>query len=113
MEDIADWRFSPHSKFAFGALQLATKYQDFQRRDGSLVNCAQVEDQVIRGRELERAIMDHFHTTHNSTTDIPQQRVFPTLSVSPRRIRTMAANVSQGKAIAFDGLSDGLFKFPN
>lgn len=57
---VADNRFSSDSRKAFDLAKRLTKYNTFERRDGSLVVAAYYQGRLINGATLDEAILHHY-----------------------------------------------------
>ena len=112
VNDMATCRFSHYSAKSFKDLRKATNYHAIDKRDGGLLTVATKEGTIIEGPELEEAVISHFAKVHCQLPEL-QKATFPPLYVTPQLLVEMSRNVSQNKAITFDGFDDSLFNFRN
>jgi hypothetical protein len=125
-EKTQDQRWSEESKEAFNTMRRLTKYNQFEKRDGSIVSKIQISDQeVITDIEkVEEIIITQLKKiqTLESEPKYDHELQFPKL---PRLEGTYDTNedvednsetnqimmrMSVNKAIAYDGMSDKVFR---
>ncbi len=70
-KSVASLRFTAFQGFAFNKLRSITKYDQFQRRDGSIINIIRDQDDNIRTNtdEVHKALIDHLRKNDDRFTE--------------------------------------------
>ena len=107
-------RFSPLSKEAYRNLKQILKYHLYEKRDGAIINCIKMEDGRIETQkdELEKQI---YKTMEEIQVDQKwgwiEQKELPKIGeIKHQAMMTIMEQLATNKAIAFDQLTDSLFK---
>ena len=114
VNSIESLRFGKNSRKAFNLMKKIFKYDQFERPGGSIVTAVKVKDQIIYDkRKVARLIIEHFNENHKPKTKETNVRdiMFPHLPrLSVETIKGLSYNFAKDKAIAWDGISDRIFK---
>ena len=99
---------------AFNFLKTVTKYHEFKRRDGSIINKVKKPDGTVETDQntVNKLVLDHLKTVQTSQTEpvYATATPFPSLETfSPNGMNYILSKIFHGKAIAFDGMSDIIF----
>jgi len=103
---------------AFKFMKSVTKYHEFKRRDGSIINKVKKNDGSTTADpdEVNKLVLDHLKSVQTSTSE-PQYLnyvPFPTLETfSSNEMDYILSKLFNGKAIASDAVSDILFSKAN
>ena len=110
-------RYSTESAKAYKTLKKILKYHLFEKRDGGIINCIRKEDDTI---ETETEKVNELLLTSMKEIQIDekweylQEKEFPKLNrLNEKQMEHIIGSLATGKAIAFDGISDELFKDEN
>jgi len=93
------------------------KYHLFEKRDSGIINCIQKEDESIetdqkKVKELLSTATKEMQI--NERWDFLEETEFPKLNrLNEGEMKEIIEKLSTGKAIAFDGISNNLFKRGN
>ncbi len=101
---ITSLRFSAFQGLAFGKLRTITKYNQFQKRDGSIIKTLKDTSGTIvtNSEEVDKALMNHLRQNDNRFTDRTYMtwNQIPTLPIpSPNELVNVLQKVSQHKAL--------------
>ena len=108
---VADGRFTQQSSAAFALMKKLTRYNTFEKRDGGIMNAAYVEGKLVDGEELNIRILEHFKAVHTRMPGFDADTIrFPEVQVDGKTLAAMCNNVSQGKGITFDSVSEEWFR---
>ena len=112
--DLEEQRFSNLSKKFFDYLRKVFKYDQISKRDGSIVSSLKDEhDQIITNEaEVHKQIMLTIKELQvDLTKPRPLNLEFPQLNTkSLSEMNEILASLSNSKAIAYDGITDSIFK---
>ena len=103
---------------AFKYLRTVTKFHEFQRRDGSIITKVRAEDGTIvtDQDEVQKLVLENLRRLQTSETEpqYSEPHPFPNLTpLSTTEMDYILSKIYDGKAIAFDGITDTLFSKDN
>ena len=107
-------RYSEFSAQAYQKLQKILKYHLFEKRDGGIINCVkrengEIESESEKVNELLATTMKEIQI--DSRWEFLEEKEFPKLNrLNEKEMDLIVNKLTTGKAIAFDGVSDTLFK---
>jgi len=112
--DLLDGRLNK----AFNFLKAITKYHEFKRRDGSIIDKVKKADGSIATDQntVNKLILEHLKTVQTSQTEptYATPTPFPSLeALSSDEMDYILSKIYHGKVIAFDGISDIIFTRSN
>ena len=113
-ERVEEDRFSNHSRSAYSQLKCVLKYHLFEKRDGAVINSV-LDDSGTRQDEQEKVEEQLLKTLREIQVDEKwgsiKKEAFPKLNrISLDEMKTIVQKLATGKAIAWDAISDTLFK---
>ena len=108
-------RYSQESKIAYKTLRRITKYHVFEKRDGAVIHQVKDEDGNVTDRNQVDQLLAKTLMEIQVDPKEPhiERKVFPKLSELSAKDFTLniTNQSSSGKAIAYDCLSDSMFKY--
>lgn len=113
-EQNEDERYSQQSKKAFEFLRRVYKYNQYEKRDGSIVNKIMLEDNrvVTNPEEVAQSIIESLKEiqTKRDEPEYTNEVPFPKLSpLDSEELEAILRKLGTNKAISYDGVSDVLF----
>jgi len=103
---------------AFHYLKKITKFHEYKRRDGSIINKVKKEDNTItlEQNEVNQLVLENLSKVQTSSKEPTYQVPIPFPQLEPLSISEMDYILSKlfsGKAISFDGTTDIIFSKEN
>ncbi len=106
-------RYSEGSAAAYQTFKKVLKYHLFEKRDGGIINCIKREDQTIeydQDKVNEMLLQTMKEIQIDDRWKFIEEKEFPKLPIiSEESMEKIISELSVGKAIAYDGVSDVLF----
>ena len=106
-------RFSREQKEFFIFIKNFTKYNQFEKRDGGIVNSLLLNGEVINDpKAIDKKLVEHLQHVHDSpeTEKIQRNLEFPCLNqLTHVETKSICSKMSQNKAIPFDVVSESIF----
>ncbi len=113
-KSVSKLRFSSFQAIAFSALKATTKYDQFFKRDGSIIKNLKTPDgQLINDPDLvSKTLIKHLSSSETTErTDKPSEKNLPTLKpISPMELANITEKISTKKALARFPVPDEFMK---